>query len=109
MINSKIIVCVGIVVVLVVLFVVIPLVPDKWIFPTEVINTFEACNWCKNNCSHYYERCPICVDGGTCCACVDYYRSHFNLTQEAFPCYCWLSNESLPTKLEWLFKNIKVF
>jgi len=72
-------------------------------YPTEVMNTFEACDWCENNASEYFEHCPHCFDGMTCDACVDYYRNHFNLTQEAFPCYCWNDAESAPNKIEWLF------
>lgn len=72
-------------------------------YPAEVENTLIACEWCESNCSNYYEYCPPCVGGGTCNACVDYYRNHFNLIQEMFPCYCWDSDETIPTKLEWFF------
>ena len=79
------------------------LAPSGWTYPNEVLNTLTACDWCESNCSDYYEHCPPCVGGGTCDACVDYYRNHFNLTQEAFPCYCWDSSESAPNKIEWFF------
>jgi len=108
--NSGIIVWIIVVaLIFMMFFVIIPSVPDNWIYPSEVINTFEACKWCKNNCSNYYEHCPICIDGGSCSACVDYYREHFNLTEETFPCYCWHSDESIPTKLEWLFMKLEDF
>ena len=101
MINKMIMWISIITLMLVVFFIVIPLVPDNWIYPDEVINTFEACDWCKNNCSY----CPPCIGGGTCTACVGYYRRYFNLSKETFPCYCWCSDESPPTKLEWFLRK----
>lgn len=79
------------------------LAPSEWIYPNEVINTLKACDWCENNSSDYYEHCPWCFGGMTCDTCVDYYREHFNLTQEIFPCYCWDCDESQPNKIEWFF------
>jgi len=81
-----------------------PLAPDKWIYPDEVLNTFEACDWCQSEeCSKYYNHCPQCCGGMTCDACVGRYQKHFNLTQETFPCYCWGCDEFAPSKLEWFF------
>ena len=79
------------------------LAPSEWTYPTEVVNTLKACDWCENNASVYYEHCPHCFGGMTCDVCTDYYRKHFNLTQETFPCYCWHSDEWAPNKLEWFF------
>jgi len=81
MINKMIMWISIITLMLVVFFIVIPLVPDNWIYPDEVINT------------------------GTCTACVGYYRRYFNLSKETFPCYCWCSDESPPTKLEWFLRK----
>lgn len=88
-----------------VLLCVIPaLAPDEWIYPDEVLNSFEACDWCQSEeCSKYYNHCPYCCGGMTCVACVSHYQNHFDLTQETFPCYCWGCDEFAPSKLEWFF------
>lgn len=67
--------------------------PSEWVYPEEVLNTMKACDWCENNASEYYNH-------------IDYYRNHFNLTQETFPCYCWNDAESAPNKIEWFFMEI---
>ena len=73
----------------------------------RVENTVMACNWCEEFMENYngsiddlwkrYGVGPaICMGGGTCMACVEFYKLYHNLSDEEFPYYCWSSDEGRP-------------
>ena len=68
-------------------------------YPKEVLNTFEAIDWCEENKN-------ITVSSGlTCVYCVEEYLEYHNLTKKEFPTYCWSSSESPPNRLELTIKK----
>lgn len=108
--TKKIILWISITIIISVLFFAFFVFQSERVYPVEVLNTMNACDWCENIGEElYHDRgvnfntCPQCMGGATAHACVRCYREHFNLTKNEYPCYIWRSDETPPSKLRWFF------